>query len=273
MEQHSKNAITMKKNLILSVFISVSSLISSQVGINTLSPETTFEVAGKPDDPNHYDGILPPRITGDQLSKKTYSASKKGTLLFITEPPTNLSGQLAKISEPGLYCFNGSLWQLVEEQKQIIDYRIILNFDNSSDHILTSSSKWSEPTDLWGDKNTYLTSTKFYSIGTEKLGGLQGSVTFNKVEGLVNVKFQISSDPDLNSTNEDIILDVSEIFNEMGYFPTDVIFLHTEYPTFIIPIYLQNNSILIPKVNFSYLTSNFFGETQGYSSFKNPHLK
>ena len=40
--------------------------LQAQVGINTQNPETTFEVVGKPNDTTHYDGILPPRITGDQ---------------------------------------------------------------------------------------------------------------------------------------------------------------------------------------------------------------
>lgn len=76
--------------------------ISGQVGINTASPETTFEVVGKADDSTHYDGILPPRITGDKLSKKIYSVSKKGAVLFVTLPPSISFGQVINISEPGL---------------------------------------------------------------------------------------------------------------------------------------------------------------------------
>lgn len=52
--------------------------IQGQVGINTQTPEATLEVVGKPNDINHYDGIIPPRITGNQLVAKTYSSSKKG---------------------------------------------------------------------------------------------------------------------------------------------------------------------------------------------------
>ena len=39
--------------------------LNAQVGLNTQTPETTFDVVGKPNDTSHYDGIIPPRITGD----------------------------------------------------------------------------------------------------------------------------------------------------------------------------------------------------------------
>ena len=41
--------------------------IQGQVGINTQNPEATLEVVGKPNDTHHFDGIIPPRITGNQL--------------------------------------------------------------------------------------------------------------------------------------------------------------------------------------------------------------
>lgn len=262
----------MKNNFFMLVCFCVSSFLFSQVGINTSSPETTFEVAGKADDINHYDGILPPRITGDKLQKKNYTSSKKGTIVFVTEPPENLSGQVINIVASGMYYFDGILWQSVSEQNQKIEYRIILTFDENNENALVALSKWSPPVNLLGDPNTYLTSTKYYSVGTKNLGGLKGSVTLKKIDGVVNVKFQISRD-DFSSVNEDVIINISDIYNEMGYFPSDVLFLNTENPTFLIPIYLQNDTILIPMANLSFLTSDFFGETQGYSSWKKPHLK
>jgi hypothetical protein len=51
--------------------------VHAQVGINTQTPEATLEVVGKPNDTNHYDGIIPPRITGEQLATKTYSTAKR----------------------------------------------------------------------------------------------------------------------------------------------------------------------------------------------------
>ena len=89
--------------------------VSGQVGINTVSPETTLDVTGKPVDPNHYDGIIPPRITGDQLSRKSYSISKRGAVVFVTVPATNLSGQVINVRTTGLYYFDGTAWQPVSK--------------------------------------------------------------------------------------------------------------------------------------------------------------
>lgn len=97
------------------LFILLTAALHGQVGINTTTPETTFEVVGKPDDINHFDGVLPPRITGDQLSAKTYTLSKKGTIVFATLPATNLIGQVVNITESGLYYFDGSIWKSFED--------------------------------------------------------------------------------------------------------------------------------------------------------------
>ena len=81
-------------------FITIS--VTGQVGINTQNPEATLEVVGKPNDTNHYDGIIPPRITGNQLAAKTYSIAKKGAVVFATSPASNLSRQVIDIKESGL---------------------------------------------------------------------------------------------------------------------------------------------------------------------------
>ena len=87
--------------------------VQGQVGINTQTPEATFEVVGKPNDLNHYDGIIPPRITGDQLAAKTYSSTKKGTFLYVTEPFTETGNntQTSLITKAGYYGFDGTEWK------------------------------------------------------------------------------------------------------------------------------------------------------------------
>ena len=73
----------MKKSSYL-LFVLSTTLIYGQVGINTQTPKTTLEVVGKPNDIGHYDGIIPPRITGNQLAAKTYSSAKQGACLLYT---------------------------------------------------------------------------------------------------------------------------------------------------------------------------------------------
>ena len=97
--------------------------LQAQVGINTTTPETTLDVVGKPNDSNHYDGIIPPRLTGDQLSAKFYSSAKKGAIVFATSAANNLSGQVINVNEAGPYYFDGSLWQTYSKEVQPIEYR------------------------------------------------------------------------------------------------------------------------------------------------------
>ena len=79
------------QKIIYTFFLFFTIILQAQVGINTENPETTLEIVGKPNDVSHYDGILPPRITGDQLAQKTYSIAKTGTIVFVTSPATNLT--------------------------------------------------------------------------------------------------------------------------------------------------------------------------------------
>ena len=118
-------------------------LIYGQVGINTQTPETTLEVVGKPNDISHYDGIIPPRISGNQLSTKTYSSAKKGAMVYATSPPSNLTGQVSNITEPAPYYFDGNVWQPFS--KEPIEYMVILSFDSNSTAGLTATSGWSAP--------------------------------------------------------------------------------------------------------------------------------
>lgn len=261
----------MKSKFLILFCALLSMQVFTQVGINTASPETTFEVAGKADDINHFDGILPPRITGDQLSRKSYSTSKKGAVVYVTVPSTIFSGQVINITEPGLYYFDGNLWQAVSKQKQTVEYQIILKFDSNSDAGLTATSGWTEPIDYWGDVNTYLTSTKSYGIGTKNFGGLQGSVSFRKIDGIVNVKFQISRESDSTPVSEDAFIDISDICADIGYFPANTVLVHPENSTFLIPVFLQNKTIFIPAANLSAISSNIVGETQGYSNWFRPN--
>lgn len=259
-----------KRTYFLLFLIAVS--VEGQVGINTKSPEATFEVAGKPDDVNHFDGIIPPRISGDQLSRKSYSNSKNGAIVFVTSPPTFLSGQLVNVIEPGLYYFDGTRWQ--PTSNKTIEYQIILTFNHNSEEDLKATSTWSEAVDYYGNTNTYLTSSKSYSIGTKKYGGLQGSVSFRKINGIVNVKFQIYRSYNSDPITDKAIINIPDIYSDIGYIPNQVFFLHPENSTFLIPALLENYSIQIPQASLEAIsTSNYtYAEVQGYSTWIKPYL-
>ena len=248
--------------------------IQGQVGINTQNPEATLEVVGKPNDVNHFDGIIPPRITGNQLAAKTYSSTKKGTVVFVTSPATNLSGQVIQISEPGLYYFDGNLWQTFSKEKQPTEYRILLTFDHTSTATLSATSTWSAPVNYNGNTNNHLTASKYYTIGTKNYGGLKGSVSFRKVNGIVNVKFQIFRSTDSEPITSDALINIPDIFSDIGYIPNQIVFLHPENSTMLIPALLENFTIKIPQASLGAISTSYYtyGEVQGYSNWIRPYL-
>ena len=70
------------KKIIFFVGLSFGALVNAQVGINTTSPATTFDVS-KSAVATVPDGVLVTRITGDELKAKDalYLANQNGTLV------------------------------------------------------------------------------------------------------------------------------------------------------------------------------------------------
>ncbi|MBN9283429.1 MULTISPECIES: hypothetical protein [unclassified Flavobacterium] len=97
-------------SLILSFF---SIGIFAQVGINTAAPKATLDVVGKPDAATSADGVIAPRMTGDQLKAKdaVYLAEQTGALVYVTEAVNTPSVKTARVDKPGYYLFNGVTWK------------------------------------------------------------------------------------------------------------------------------------------------------------------
>ena len=261
-----------KLSFFLLVLIVIS--ITGQVGINTKEPQTTLEVVGKPTDSTHLDGILPPRITGDQLALKFYPSSARGAIVFVSSPARNLNGQVLYISSPGLYFFDGNLWQSISLNEPI-EYRIVLMLDPDNETKIVSTSNWSKPMDYYGDTNTFLTATKYYKVGTKKLGALKGNIIFRKIQGIVNVKFQMYRSIASNQISEKIEIDINKIYGDIGYLSNQIILLHMESSSDYFPALLENQFIQIPVSSFNLMSTTYYthGEIQGYSNWVKPKLQ
>ncbi|MCW3162689.1 hypothetical protein [Chryseobacterium oryctis] len=85
----------------------------SQVGINTENPKASLDVVGKPTLATSPDGVIAPRVTGDQLKAKddVYQSDQIGTLVYVTQAVTTPSIKTAKVDKPGYYMFNGETWK------------------------------------------------------------------------------------------------------------------------------------------------------------------
>ena len=111
----------MKKNLLLMGSLLFSAFCFSQVGINTTDPKSTLDVMASPTDITKIDGILLPRLTGEQLKAKdalylkttTTVKGQTGTIVYITTPLTSatISTKTANVLSSGYYYFDGDVWQ------------------------------------------------------------------------------------------------------------------------------------------------------------------
>ncbi len=86
----------------------------SQVGIGTDTPASTLHVEGDPTDAIVLDGIIAPKLTGDQLALKSYAIAQTGTIVYITAAASSPSGAVSEVDREGYFFFDGIQWQLLD---------------------------------------------------------------------------------------------------------------------------------------------------------------
>lgn len=102
----------MTTNFFLFSLLLISSLSYSQIGINTVSPESTLQVVGYPSDISKSDGIIAPKISRANLIAKTaYTTNQAGAIIYVTDLTGTTNSSTAEILEIGYYFFNGNVWK------------------------------------------------------------------------------------------------------------------------------------------------------------------
>ncbi|CAA7392657.1 FISUMP domain-containing protein [Chryseobacterium fistulae] len=100
-----------KTNLLLCML--VGAFYYSQVGVNTTSPKATLEVTAKNSDGSTPEGIIVPRLTGNQLfaaiATGVYTMDQHGAIVYIYEPTDSdkRTGQTEFIDDFGFYYYDG----------------------------------------------------------------------------------------------------------------------------------------------------------------------
>lgn len=89
------------------------SIANAQFGVNTTTPKSTLEVMGTPAGVTIPDGIIAPRLTGDQLAAKNavYTADQTGAQVYVTAAATTPAGKTINVTAPGYYYFDGVVWK------------------------------------------------------------------------------------------------------------------------------------------------------------------
>ncbi|UTX49029.1 hypothetical protein [Chryseobacterium sp. MA9] len=102
----------MKKTLFQAGAFLCGTLLYSQTGINISQPKATLDIHGFETDVKKADGVIAPRITGNQLKAKDalYTDELKGAMVYVTEGVNPASIKTANVISAGYYYFDGSIW-------------------------------------------------------------------------------------------------------------------------------------------------------------------
>lgn len=86
---------------------------TGNVGINTTTPQATLDIVGQPANPNKADGVIAPRLLGDELKAKDsfYGAVQTGSIVYVTAAAAPTTTKTVNVTAPGYYYFDGAVWQ------------------------------------------------------------------------------------------------------------------------------------------------------------------
>ena len=106
----------MNRKIVLVLVLSMTGIVANaqtslgKVGINTPSPNATLDVTGNPTDTNAADGILAPRLTGNELKAKDalYDTPQIGTLVYATAAANPTTTKTINVTSEGYYYFDSN---------------------------------------------------------------------------------------------------------------------------------------------------------------------
>jgi hypothetical protein len=108
------------KLILLGIALFIITAMQAQVSIGTLAPpQATLEVTGKANQSDAPDGIIMPRLTGDELKAKdnAYGAAQTSAMVYVTSAVSSASVKTANVTTEGYYYFDGTIWQAVKDGK------------------------------------------------------------------------------------------------------------------------------------------------------------
>lgn len=155
-----------KRLLLLGLFFSVFAF--SQVGINNPSPKATLDVTAKNLNGSTAEGIIAPRMTGDQVKSADamYGADQVGAMVYVTSAVGTPSAKTINITEPSYYYFDGTVWKKVISQSQsfFIPTVVSSGTGNSDINMADASgfNKWSFSPNV--NDGNFSTTTNAYTV-------------------------------------------------------------------------------------------------------------
>lgn len=101
--------------------ITAHAFLYSQVGINTPNPKSTLDITAKTDGSTTAEGLMIPRLTGDQIQTmtNTLEPGNESLMIYATSTPVAPNSKVMKINQPGYYYWNGTDWEGVATNANI----------------------------------------------------------------------------------------------------------------------------------------------------------
>jgi len=103
----------MRKQFITILALVIGSFAFGQVGINNQAPKATLDVTAKTTDGSKPEGIIAPRLTGDQVKAgdAQYGTDQTGMIIYASSAVNTPSSKTVNITAAGYYYFDGNVWQ------------------------------------------------------------------------------------------------------------------------------------------------------------------
>lgn len=101
--------------LVISMLSFTGFMVTAQVGINTSQAQATLDVVGSPANSKFLDGIIAPRLNGNQLRAKNYTSLQNGAMVYVTAADIAPAGQTINVTATGYYYFDGTKWVRTSE--------------------------------------------------------------------------------------------------------------------------------------------------------------
>ncbi|WP_294240880.1 phage tail protein [uncultured Chryseobacterium sp.] len=103
------------KKIALLTLLPLSAVLYSQVGINNNLPKVTLDITAKTTDGSKPEGIIAPRLTGDQIKSADaqYGSDQRGAIVYALAAVSTASTKTANIAGEGYYFFGGNIWQRI----------------------------------------------------------------------------------------------------------------------------------------------------------------
>ena len=111
----------MKKSIFLATLMLLfsSAFLTAQVTIGSNNdPNATLDVVASATDGSTAEGIIAPRLTGDQIKGKDarYGTAQRGAIVYATSAVGTTSTKTVNIKAEGYYYFDGAVWQALKSE-------------------------------------------------------------------------------------------------------------------------------------------------------------